>query len=515
MAMSKFIREQVIPAGMSVTAAAKELGVGRVALSNLLNGNSTLSQSMALKLERSFGADANDLLRWQAREDDALRSNLNGATRQPGGSILKITSTDIVHWADTIGARVTLPVLLRRLVHADIGSAGRIDFPGNDAGQRKGWDGFSDVPDGGIWVPKGKVGWELSSADRLPAKPESDMKQRSKLPASERAETTFVFVTARNWEGRHEWARKHRTSGGWHDVRAYDASDLEQWLEMSPTAQIWFAGEIGRTVDGAVPIGECWRHWSQSTSPEMSPILFEETVYERRASLHSWIDGDSERPFVVSADSADEALAFLAIALKEEDGTEGEHHDRAVFAATPDALAKVAAASRAASLEQALERLPMPVAFLRAAYFMENWTPMIQHAASEGILRSFLAPPQRSIPMVATSDIGSIAASVLQQEWRGQRIIDLAGPAGYSPMDVASCLSHQLGRGIDAISVPEGEWAAALAGAGFSEAALAGFVEMTRGLNNGHIDFKECDATECLRGETSLDQAIGTMAFGR
>lgn len=350
MAIPRFIREQVIPAGMSVTAAAQELGVGRVALSNLLNGKSTLSQSMALKLERSFGADANDLMRRQAREGDASRSNLHGATRQPGGSILKITSTDIAHWADTIGARVTLPVLLRRLVHADIGSAGRIDFPGNDAGQRKGWDGFTDVQDGGIWVPQGKVGWELSSGDRLPAKPESDMKERSKLPASERADTTFVFVTARNWEGRHEWARKHRASGGWRDVRAYDASDLEQWLEVSPTAQIWFAGEIGRTVDGAVPIGECWRHWSQSTSPEMSPILFEETVSERRASLHGWIDGDSERPFVVSADSADEALAFLAIALKEEDGTEGEHYDRAVFAATPDALAKVAAASRAAIL---------------------------------------------------------------------------------------------------------------------------------------------------------------------
>lgn len=167
------------------------------------------------------------------------------------------------------------------------------------------------------------------------------------------------------------------------------------------------------------------------------------------------------------------------------------------------------------SLEQALGRLPMAVAFLRAAYFMENWTPMVQHATSEGILRSFLAPPRRSIPMVATSDIGSIAASVLQQEWQGQRIIDLAGPAEYSPMDVASCLSDQLGRAIDAISVPEGEWPAALAGIGFSEAALAGFIEMTRGLNNGHIDFKECDAIERLCGETSLDQAIGTMAFDR
>ena len=167
------------------------------------------------------------------------------------------------------------------------------------------------------------------------------------------------------------------------------------------------------------------------------------------------------------------------------------------------------------SLEQALGRLPIPVAFLRAAYFMENWQPMIQPATSEGILRSFLAPTERPIPMIATPDIGSIAASVILQEWHDQRIIDLAGPREYSPMDVASCLSDQLGRGIDTIPVPEGEWTAALAGAGLSEAALAGFIEMTRGLNNGHIDFKECDTTERRRGETSLDQAIGAMAFGR
>ena len=38
-----FIREHIIPQGMSVTDAAKRLGVGRPALSNLLNANSSLS----------------------------------------------------------------------------------------------------------------------------------------------------------------------------------------------------------------------------------------------------------------------------------------------------------------------------------------------------------------------------------------------------------------------------------------------------------------------------------------
>jgi addiction module HigA family antidote len=45
-----FIRERIIPGGISVKDAAKRLGVGRPALSNLLNGNSSLSPEMAVRL---------------------------------------------------------------------------------------------------------------------------------------------------------------------------------------------------------------------------------------------------------------------------------------------------------------------------------------------------------------------------------------------------------------------------------------------------------------------------------
>ena len=54
---------------MSVTDAAKRLGVGRPALSNLLNGNSSLSPDMAVRLEKSFGIDRQKLLDIQAAFD--------------------------------------------------------------------------------------------------------------------------------------------------------------------------------------------------------------------------------------------------------------------------------------------------------------------------------------------------------------------------------------------------------------------------------------------------------------
>ncbi len=43
----KHVRSSIIPEGVSVTRAAKMMGVGRPALSNLLNGNAALSPQIA------------------------------------------------------------------------------------------------------------------------------------------------------------------------------------------------------------------------------------------------------------------------------------------------------------------------------------------------------------------------------------------------------------------------------------------------------------------------------------
>ena len=64
-----YVSREVIPKGMSVTKAAELLGIGRPALSNFLNGNAALSQEMALRLERTFGADREALLDFQAKYD--------------------------------------------------------------------------------------------------------------------------------------------------------------------------------------------------------------------------------------------------------------------------------------------------------------------------------------------------------------------------------------------------------------------------------------------------------------
>src|SRR5271157_2086625 len=62
----QFIKMEVIePLGLSVTKAAKVLGVTRPALSALLNGRAALSSEMALRVEKAFGPKMDTLLRMQ------------------------------------------------------------------------------------------------------------------------------------------------------------------------------------------------------------------------------------------------------------------------------------------------------------------------------------------------------------------------------------------------------------------------------------------------------------------
>ncbi len=64
------IRHQVIaPLGLTVTEAAKALGVGRQALSSLLNEKAALTSDMALRIEKAFRPKMDHLMRMQLAYD--------------------------------------------------------------------------------------------------------------------------------------------------------------------------------------------------------------------------------------------------------------------------------------------------------------------------------------------------------------------------------------------------------------------------------------------------------------
>ncbi len=57
------------PEEVTITAAAKQLGVTRAALSRILNGHAAISADMALRLQEWLGIDAHMWLRMQSAHD--------------------------------------------------------------------------------------------------------------------------------------------------------------------------------------------------------------------------------------------------------------------------------------------------------------------------------------------------------------------------------------------------------------------------------------------------------------
>ena len=57
------------PLGLSVTEAARRLGVSRKQMSELVNGRSGISPEMAIRLDKAFGGGADTWYRLQAAYD--------------------------------------------------------------------------------------------------------------------------------------------------------------------------------------------------------------------------------------------------------------------------------------------------------------------------------------------------------------------------------------------------------------------------------------------------------------
>lgn len=335
-----FVKAEILPKDMSVAAAARALGIGRQALHAFLSGKSKLSTGMAAKLGTAFGADPVELLKQQADLD--ARDDAEEKVTKNASDYLQITADQIEQWAiaKRISARASLPVLVRRLIHATTSDLTELDFPGDEEAERHGWDGEVVSKHGTGKVPKGRSGWELSISTDLPRKPTSDIDKREEnIGAAIRKETTFVFVTPRSWPKKKDWAAKRRASGAWKDVRAYDSDDLAQWLETSIATQTWMAKQIGIPTDGVRTLDDCWSKWATVTKPNLSELLFEGGKKQNFGVIDQWLRDTANKPLVVVADSIAEGLAYLSTSLPE------EIRNNSLVVSTTDALRRTAEAT--------------------------------------------------------------------------------------------------------------------------------------------------------------------------
>src|SRR6202163_1937729 len=84
-------------------------------------------------------------------------------------------------------------------------------------------------------------------------------------------------------------------------------------------------------------------------------------------------------------------------------------------------------------IEQVLGVVSVPLCFLPPASIMEIASWAVAQPPKNVLFPSFLQPPDKPVPMVATADIGRVAAELIQETWTGRRIIALEGPARVTP----------------------------------------------------------------------------------
>ena len=332
---------------MPVNEAAKLLGVSRPTLSKLLNGKSALSSKMASRLEKAFRASPRELMQIQAEYDQLEQLSIGRAL--PVGlhvpQFLKMTAKDIEQWAG-LEARSLLAVLLRRLVNSTSPGLSQVDFPGFDNAEKKGWDGRIETSTATPWIPFGKSGWEFGCSQDQKRKADEDYAARVReLPAHERSESNFVFVTPRKWNGKEKWVKEKRALGEWKSVTAHDSNNLEQWLEQSIQAQVWLAEQMGKSSEGVHSLEERWQSWASVTTPALSKELFTSSVERHKEVVKTWIESPPSSPLIVCGDSKLEALAFLHCLFDSDEPTFKSCKDRMLVFSSAQALRKLTTTS--------------------------------------------------------------------------------------------------------------------------------------------------------------------------
>jgi len=152
--------------------------------------------------------------------------------------------------------------------------------------------------------------------------------------------------------------------------------------------------------------------------------------------------------------------------------------------------------------EEILRTLPIPVTFLRPAWFMENSSWDVAPARDNGVIPSFLEPLDKPVPMVATIDIGHTAAWLLQENWTGHRIVELEGPHRVTPREIANTLSKFLDRPVRAEVVPHETWKNLFESQGMKNPGPR--IRMLDGFNEGWIDFEGAP----IKGSTEIETVL-------
>lgn len=225
-----------------------------------------------------------------------------------------VKSIHLSQWASTLDSKGILPLLVRKLVFHSLNfeDIKAVDFPAEEDTYNSGYDGILKISKGNTFVPEGDSVWEFGTSVNSKTKANGDYQKRTENPlAIDMKSTVFVFLTPRIWVGKNEWANEKKAENIWKDVRCYDASDIEQWLDHARGVDYWMALHLKIATADIYTGEEFWNMWSSTDHYEFVPELLLGGRTLAMNELSEKFRSPKGSVTWLKAPTKDEALAFI------------------------------------------------------------------------------------------------------------------------------------------------------------------------------------------------------------
>lgn len=158
-------------------------------------------------------------------------------------------------------------------------------------------------------------------------------------------------------------------------------------------------------------------------------------------------------------------------------------------------------------LEQALRATGTTLTALRSGHFQEKVTDLLDPIDRSGLYPVFAASANVPTPMVATRDVGHVAAEALLAPPRASETVDVLGPQ-YTEREVATLLGSMRGRDLDVVKLPRDAWVGALVDAGLPRPAAQSLAELYAASEDGLLSPR---GDRTVRGSTRLDTTLSGL----
>lgn len=220
-----------------------------------------------------------------------------------------ITSTHLKQWADTKECQSLLPELMRRLICASVKQLDRLSFPSGDAVHMPGWDGVVSSQEPIDMVPEGESLWECGVNKDIQTKANEDITKRAANPLGHiKSDSTFVFVTPREWAGADTWIAANQT--GWKKLVVYTAVELEVWIEKCPAVGAWLADKLNVLNAGGYQLPDVF--WMQWASGDKYTLPYPIVTAGRNQAMDKVLEACLNPTILeIEALTQSEALAFV------------------------------------------------------------------------------------------------------------------------------------------------------------------------------------------------------------